>query len=89
MLFSTTLRATPGEVRRDHRGAGPHRDRVAGVAKGDGDRIAVEIVDADHADRGVDRVVGDLAEHVPPVAGLSPVDADRALAPAAADPRRL
>jgi hypothetical protein len=62
---------------------------VARVAEDDGDRIAVEVVGADHADRRVDRVVGHLAEDIAPVAGLAPVDADRALAPAAAEPRRL
>ena len=65
------------------------RDGMCGVAEGDGDRVAVEVVDADHADGWVDRMVGHLSEHVAPVAGLATVDADRALAPAAADPRRL
>ena len=62
---------------------------MGGVAKGDGDRVAVEVVDADHADGRVDRVVGYLAQHVAPVAGLAPVDADRALPPTTADPGRL
>ena len=65
------------------------RHRVGGVAEEGGDGVAVEVVDADHADGGVDRVVGYLAEDVAAVAGLSPVDADRALAPATADPGRL
>ena len=34
-------------------------------------------------------MVGYFSEHVAPVAGLASVDADRALAPAAADPGRL
>ena len=62
---------------------------MAGVAEEGGDRVAVEVVDADHADGGVDRVVGYLAEDVAAVAALPPVDADRALPPAAADPGRL
>ena len=62
---------------------------MRGVAEGDGDRVAVEVVDADDADGGVDRVVGYFSEHVASVAGLASVDADRALAPAAADPGRL
>ena len=76
-------------VRRGDLRPAPDRDRVGGVAEEDGDRGAVEVVDADHAHGGVDRMVGHLAEDVAPVAGLAPVDADRALAPAAADPGRL
>ena len=48
-------------------------------------RAAVEVVDADDADGGVDRVVGHLAEDVASVAGLAAVDADVLVAPAAAD----
>ena len=62
---------------------------MAGVAEDDRDRVAVEVVEPDHADGGVDRVIGHLAEHVAAVPGLAPVDADRALAPAAAEPGGL
>ena len=64
-------------------------DGVGGVAEDDRDRVAVEVVDADHADGRVDRMVGHLAEDVVAVAGLAPVDPDRALAPAAPDPGGL
>ena len=42
----------PRIVRRGDRGAWAHRDRVARVAEDDRNRIAVEVVDADHAHRG-------------------------------------
>src|SRR5436190_10933990 len=67
----------------------PDRDGMRRIAECDGDRVAVEVVDADHAHGRVDRVIGHLPEHVAPVAALAPVDADRAHAPAAADPSRL
>ena len=62
---------------------------MAGVAEDDGDRLAVEVVDADDTDGRVDRVVGYFAQHVAAVAVLAPIDADGAFAPTAADPRRL
>ena len=58
------------------------------VAKGDGDRVPVEVVDADDAHRRVDGVVEHLAQHIAPVARLPSVDPDRALAPPCPDSRR-
>ena len=88
-FLSTTSRAADRKVGRDDGGARPHRHWMAGIAEHGGDRAAVQVVDADHAHGRVDRMVGRLAEHVAPVAQLTPVDADAALTPAAADPRGL
>jgi hypothetical protein len=82
------LTGRAGEVGRGDCRAPADGDGVGRVAKGDGDGQAVEVVHPDHAHGRVDGVIGRLAEYPMAVPELTPVDADPALAPAAAQPGR-
>ena len=63
---------------------------MAPVAELDGDRTALEIIDADHAHRRVNGRARHLSQDVFAIgAGLTPVDSDVTLAPARADTRLL